>query len=171
MFSSSIAEVLTAFLLGEKYEEQLLNDKTTKWGLIRNITSLVEQYARQETEMLIQLHVQDSSIPLFVLSEQSSELIFDLQDRLEEEIEMIVGDEEIVHRVLEEYIPQVLVEKLGIREITSLLGGTEMQPYRNTILTKKLASMAYYKFGADWQKFQNQFKKDILGGLHSAIKS
>jgi len=171
VFSSSIAEVLTAFLLGEKYEEQLLNDKTTKWGLIRNITSLVEQYARQETEMLIQLHEQDSSIPLFVLSEQSSELIFDLQDRLEEEIEMIVGDEEIVHRVLEEYIPQVLVEKLGIREITSLLGGTEMQPYRNTILTKKLASMAYYKFGADWQKFQNQFKKDILGGLHSAIKS
>ena len=82
MFSSSVAEVLTGFLLQEDYEEKLLNDTETRWELIRDVMSLVDRYARAETSMLIRIHETDPSVPLFVLSEQTSEQIFALQDHL-----------------------------------------------------------------------------------------
>ena len=86
VFSSSIAEVLTGFLLQDDYEEKLLNHTETRWELIRNVMSLVERHARAETSMLIRIHETDPSVPLFVLSEQTSERIFALQDLFEARI-------------------------------------------------------------------------------------
>ncbi|MDY0223469.1 MAG: hypothetical protein RBR67_20285 [Desulfobacterium sp.] len=43
---------------------------------------LVDEYATEETVMLIRLHEADRSIPLFILSEQTSEQIFAFQDTL-----------------------------------------------------------------------------------------
>ncbi len=169
VFSSSIAEVLTAFLLGDQYEEKLLNDTATKWGLIRDIMTLVARYTKQETLMLIKLHENNPTDPLFDLSERSSEQIFALQDRLEEEISQLISDEQLVQHVLTEYIPPVLVEKMGLETIKNLLGTQELQPYRDTILTKKIASMAYYKFGAEWDAFLKRLDKDLQKALHTVI--
>lgn len=160
VFSSSIAEVLTAFLFGDDYERYLLEDKTTRWGLISDIMQLVNRYARQETEMLLSLHEQHPEIPLFDLSEKSSESIFALQQDLEQLLPTITADRKLTDRVLEQYIPAVLIEKLGLDSIQSILDTPELQPYRNTILTKKLASMAFYTFGTQWQNFIERLGSD-----------
>ena len=169
VFSSSIAEVLTAFLFGEDYEDKLLNDKVTRWGLIKDIMLLVERYARQETEMLLKLHEAEPNIPLFDLSQQSSEQIFSLQEKLDADIAHILADTSLISQILEQYIPAVLVEKLGLDNIITILGAVELQPYRNTILTKKLASMAFYRFGTDWDGFLKKLEKDLPGTLHTVL--
>ncbi len=119
--------------------------------------------------MLIKLHENNPTDPLFDLSERSSEQIFALQDKLEEEISQLISDEQLVQHVLTEYIPPVLVEKMGLETIENLLGAQELQPYRDTILTKKIASMAYYKFGAEWDAFLKRLGKDLQKALHTII--
>jgi len=171
VFSSAIAEVLTAFLFGDDYEEKLLNDDTTKWGLITDVMLLVERYTRQETKMLIQLHEAHPETPLFDLSQQSSESIFALQEQLADHITQILEDKLLVKQVLESYIPTILVEKLGIETITQILDTPELQPYRDTIITKKLASMAFYRFGADWEGFLGRLEDDMDASLHSILQS
>ena len=161
VFSSSIAEVLTAFLFGDSYEAQLLEDHDTQWGLIKDIMMLVGRYAKQETQLLIQLHEAKPEIPLFDLSEKTSEQIFELQDKLEEKIEQLADNQEILSRVLEDYIPPILTQKLGLEYIIKHLGSPELRPYRNAILSKKMASMAYYKFGTNWDAFQKQVDADM----------
>lgn len=161
VFSSSIAEVLTAFLLGDNYESQLLEDQETQWALIKDIMMLVSRYARQETLLLLQLHEANPEIPLFELSEKTSELIFKLQDKLEENIEELADNQDILNRVLEDYIPAVLTNKLGMDYIIEHLSSSELRPYRNAILSKKMASMAYYKFGTDWDTFTKRIDANI----------
>ena len=78
VFSSAVAEVLTAFLFEEEYEASLLEDKVTRWALIRDIIDLVAKYAALETKMLIRIHEANPSEPLFALSEKTSEQIFGL---------------------------------------------------------------------------------------------
>lgn len=166
VFSSSIAEVLTAFLLGEEYEKLLLNDKAMRWRLVKEMIVLVSRYAKQETEMLIQLNELSPETPLFVLSEQTSEEIFSLQDKLEENLDVIVKDQNLMSLVFQEYIPPVLVKKMGLETILNILEKPELLPYRNAILTKKMASMAYYRFGADWEAFLQKFEDDMTDALH-----
>ena len=170
VFSSSIAEVLTAFLLGDDYEARLLNDQATRWALIKDIMLLVERYARQETEMLIQLHEKNSDLPLFDLSQQSSEYIFALQAQLESALQHLLTDKPLIDKVLEQYIPAVLVERLGLDVIQAILDTPELQPYRNTVITKKLASLAFYRFGGDWDGFLKRFNKDMTSTLQSIVK-
>jgi hypothetical protein len=54
--SSSVAEVLTAFLLGEDYEEALVTDSAAGCELVRAVSDLIEANADAETRMLLDLH-------------------------------------------------------------------------------------------------------------------
>ena len=165
VFSSSIAEVLTAFLLGDDYEAKLLNDTETRWALIRDIMMLVDKYARAETEMLIRIHEADSSVPLFDLSEKTSEQIFALQRICEQNISVILEDQTLVWKVLENYIPAILIKRLGKESIMDTLNSEELAPYRDAIITKKLSSMAFYRFGADWHTFLGKVEADFIDGI------
>ena len=165
VFSSSIAEVLTGFLLQDDYEEKLLNHTDTRWELIGNVLSLVDTHARAETSMLLKLHEADPSVPLFVLSEQTSEQIFALQDLFQARIAEILADEELVWRILLHYIPGVLIRQLGREAILSTLHTQELTAYRDAILTKKLASMAFYAFGDRWTEFLAGIEADFAAAV------
>ncbi len=165
VFSSSVAEILTAFLYQDDYEEKLLGDAATQWGLIGDVMRLVEKYAGIETDMLLRIHNQEPDTPLFTLSEATSEQIFSLQALLEKELESILADEELVWAVMEAYIPQILREKLGREGIMATLNDPRLQPYRDTMLTKKIASIAFYRFGLEWQKVMTDVKKDVRGAV------
>ncbi len=167
VFSSSIAEVLTAFLFGDDYEDILLNDPKTQWGLISNILELVQQYGQQEIEMLLKLYSAQKDVALFDLTENSSEQIFALQDVFNENIELIINNRELLSKTLLHYIPQVLVEKLGMDSIITILQTEDLHTYRDTIVSKKLASMAFYKFGHDWDTFLTSVEKDLSSSLLS----
>ncbi len=169
VFSSSIAEVLTAFLLQDNYEEKLLNDHSTRWGLIKDIMVLVDRYSTIETSLLIKLHESDPSVPLFDLSEKTSEQIFALQDIIEERMDEVLADPQLVWDTMVHYIPPVLVKKLGEEAIMSILNSEQMQPYRDAILGKKLASMAFYAFGENWEGFVGEVEKDLTASLHKAL--
>ncbi len=167
VFSSSIAEVLTAFLLGDDYEAKLLGDTQTRWALIRDIMMLVDRYARAETEMLIRIHEADPSVPLFDLSEKTSEQIFALQRVCEHNLAVILKDKALVWKVLENYIPAILIKRLGRDAIMKTLDAKELKPYRDAILTKKLSSMAFYRFGADWKAFIGKVEADFTDGIRT----
>ena len=169
VFSSSIAEVLTAFLLQDGYEEQLQNDPVTRWALIKDILGLVDRYARLETGLLLRLHDADGKIPLFVLSETSSEKIFALQDYLEGRLTEILTAPGLVWRIMHHYIPSVLQEKLGEGAIMAILNGENLQPYRDAIITKKMASMAFYRFGEGWDAYLQELENDMLPALQKVF--
>jgi len=170
VFSSSIAEVLTGFLFQDQYEEQLLNDQETRWALIKEIIQLGERYSRQETELLLQLYDMDPMVPLFDLSERTSEQIFALQSHLMTRLDRILADEELVWLVMQHYIPSVLIDKLGRKAIMAILGTAQLQTYRDAIVAKKLASMAYYRFGTNWENFLQELDTDFFAPLYKALQ-
>ena len=169
VFSSSIAEVLTGFLFQDRYEEELLNDPETRGELIKDIIHLVDHYAKLETELLLKIYDADPSIPLFDLSEQTSELIFTMQDNLIERLDEILADAELVWRVMEHYIPSVLISKLGRDAIMAIFNSPELQAYRDAIVAKKLASMAFYRFGNNWENYLKKLNNDFPASLHKAL--
>jgi glutamate dehydrogenase len=170
VFSSSVSEVLTAFLLGDEYENRLLDDVETRWAMIRDIMTLVDKYAGIETDMLIRIHEANPEIPLFDLSEKTSDQIFSLQDILVKHIDTILGDTELVKQVMSHYIPPVLVSRLGMDSIMETLNRTELSAYRNAIVTKKLASMAFYRFGLEWEKYLERVQQNLSGALHEIME-
>ncbi|MGW8193554.1 MAG: NAD-glutamate dehydrogenase domain-containing protein [Desulforhopalus sp.] len=169
VFSSSIAEVLTAFLFGDNYESDLLNDTSTRWALIKDVLQLVSRYASMETGLLLRLHDADPAIPLFVLSETTSEQIFALQDWLETSIGKILADTRLTSEVMRHYIPSILIEKLGEQTVMAILGTEQLQPYRDAIITKKLASMAFYRFGEQWDDYLRELEDDFHAALHKVF--
>jgi glutamate dehydrogenase len=169
VFSSSIAEVLTAFLLQDDYEESLLNDTTTRWALIRDIIVLVEKYSCLETDILLHLHDRNPEIPLFDLSERTSEQIFTLQDTLNKRLNEILADDALVWAVLESYIPPTLIHKLGKDTIVAILNSTELQTYRDAIVSKKIASMAFYRFGQEWENYLSRVEQEFIPSLGAAF--
>ncbi len=170
VMSSSLAEVLTAFLLGDSYDEKLLNDVPTRWGLIKNVNNIIQKCSRDETQALIDIYEKNKkSTPLFVLSVDTSEAILSLQDKFEANLDKILGNKDIVWEILEHYIPEVLVKKLGKDYIISTLDSSDTQAYRNAILTKKLAAMAFYKYATDWDTFQKKVEKDFDGAVKSIL--
>ncbi len=171
VFSSSIAEVLTAFLFGDNYEEQLIQNTTIRWGLITNVMQLVKRYAKQEMQMLIRLHEADPSVPLFDLSFRSSEAIFALQAFLESKIDILLTDDVLINGAFQEYIPTILVDQLGLADIRKILCDPDLQTYRNAILTKKLAAMAFYHYGSEWTQLMNATDKVLLKALHNILPS
>lgn len=169
VYSSSVSEVLTAFLYRDGYEEELLNVRETRWELIRNIIEAVEEYARIEGETLLKLYDADQMIPLFDLSERTSEQIFALQELLLARLDEIFEDEELVWSVLENYIPTVLINKLGRDTILEILASAELVAYRDAIVTKKLASLALYGFGDSWNTFLAEVESDMVPALKKVV--
>ncbi len=165
VFSSAVAEVLTAFLLGDEYEKKFLEDKENQWALIQDIMTRVNTYAGAETKMLLQIHEQDPSVPLFVLSEQTSEQIFAFQPIVTEHLQTILDDESLLWQVLEAYTPGVLVKNLGRDAILRILNSEELQAYRNAIITKKISAMAFYQNGLDWDAYVDAAKSDFAGTI------
>ncbi|SLM28273.1 GdhA3 [Desulfamplus magnetovallimortis] len=168
VFSSSIAEVLTAFLLGEDYEEKLLKDVPTKWALTRDIMLLVDKYSSLETGMLIKIH-EVTSIPLFELSEKTSEQIFALQSICEENLTDILMDDALVWKIMENYIPNILITKLGKDAIMKTLNSEEIVAYRDAIITKKLSSMAFYKYGMEWEGFMEKVSNNFSSAVAEVV--
>jgi glutamate dehydrogenase len=170
VLSSSIAEVLTGFLFQDQYEEKLLNDTKTRWGLIKDIIHLVDRYSRIETDLLLQIYDADPMVPLFDLSERTSEQIFALQGILVERLDEILADEELVWLVMEHYIPAVLITKLGRDTIMAIFNTPELQAYRDAIVAKKLASLAFYRFGRNWERYLKELKKNFPAPLYKALQ-
>ena len=171
VFSSSIAEVLTAFLLQDDYEDKLQKDPPTRWSLIKDIIGLVDRYSRLETGLLLRLHEADPSRPLFVLSEITSEQIFALQDQLEERLTEILAAPGLVWKIMEHYIPAVLREKIGETAIMATLNMKQLQPYRDAIITKKMASMAFYRFGEGWGRYLQEVEDALIPALQKVFAS
>ncbi|SHO50171.1 NAD-glutamate dehydrogenase domain-containing protein [Desulfopila aestuarii] len=166
VFSSSVSEVLTAFLLQDEYEEKLLNDVKTRWALIRDIMNMVARYAAVETLMLMKVYGVDPMIPLFDLSEKTSEKIFAFQDQLLERKGEILADEELVWKTMEQYVPPVLIGVLGREHIMTTFKSEELGPYLDAIVTKKLASMAYYRFCLEWDTYLEAAEVSLVKNLH-----
>ncbi len=169
VFSSSIAEVLTAFLLHDDYEDKLLNDLETRWQLIHDIITLVDSYSCLETDTLLRLHDKNPEEALFYLSEKTSEQIFALQDILEKRFDEILADNKLVWSVMESYIPPVLIKTLGQDHIMNILNSDKLQSYRDAIVGKKIASMAFYRFSLEWDKYLQRVDKKFLDSLHEAF--
>ena len=169
VFSSSIAEVLAGFLLQDEYENSLLNHVDTRWELIGDVMMLVESYARAETTMLIKIHEADPSVPLFALTELTSERIFALQEVFAVHIAEILADGDLVWKILERYIPGVLIRRLGRESIVATLNAHELQTYRDAILTKKLASMAFYACGDRWQEILAAIDVDVRAAIDKIL--
>ena len=161
---SAIAEVLSAFLLGEDYEHFLVRNARTRSGLIRSVLDLIAGNAVAETRMLLSLHG-STGTPLYSLSIQTSEQLLSLQQMLYERIEDILRRPALVREVIARYVPEVLMEHLGPTKIMRVLGKPELQAYRNAIVTKKLAAMALYRHASDWDDFLARLETDFAGEL------
>ena len=171
VFSSAVAEVLTAFLFEEEYEPRLLEDKATRWALIRDIMSLVATYADLETGTLIKIHEKDEGEPLFVLSEKTSEQIFDFQAYVQTRIADVAADQDLLWEVMKSYVPAVLVKNLGRDRILGIMNAEKMTAYRNAIITKKLASLAFYKNGLDWEAYVEKAKADFIPAMTALFRN
>lgn len=171
VISSSLAEVLTAFLLGDSYEDNLLREDAiaTRWELIRDVQQFIIDCSTWETDTLIKIHEKEKQ-PLFELSVLTSEQLLALQDVFEEKLDLILADENLVWSVLERYIPGVLVRKLGRQQIVNTLNSSDLQAYRNAILTKKLASMAFYRFALEWEPFLEKVEKNFTSAVKSIVQ-
>ncbi|MCP4119145.1 MAG: hypothetical protein GY737_27820 [Desulfobacteraceae bacterium] len=90
---------------------------------------LVDEYATEETVMLIRLHEADRSVPLFVLSER----IFAFQATLYDRISALTSNHDLVWGVLEHYIPGILIKRLGKETILDIL--TQGDPWRDCPLS------------------------------------
>ncbi len=170
VFSSSTAEVLSAFLFQDNYDEKLLKHTDTRWALIKDIIMLVKKYSADETDMLIKIHETDTSVPLFELSETTSEYIYSLQAVLEKKLDSIIKDKRLVWKIFEHYIPGTIIKKLGKKSIMDTLNSKELHAYRNAIITKKLSSMACYKFGLHWDKFLKDLDKNFSGTIDKIVE-
>jgi glutamate dehydrogenase len=169
VFSSAIAEVLPALLLEEDYEAGLIHDERSRWALIREVMMRVARNARLETEMLIRIHDADPEIALFALSERTSEQILELQDICLRNLADILQDQNLVWAVLERYIPATLIEMVGKESILHKLDSATLQPYRDAIITKKLSSLAFYKYGAEWKLFYARLQTNFIKGIRGVI--
>lgn len=170
VFSSAVAEVLTAFLFEDDYEKRLLEDVDTRWALIRDIMELVSTYAAAETQMLLKIHEADPETPLFVLSVKTSEQIFAFMELVAENIEAVVADEDLLWEVLQTYVPKVLASSLGRESILKIMNAEKLIAYRNAIITKKMASLAFYEHGTDWDAYAAAAQKDFMGAMKKLFK-
>jgi len=167
--SSAIAEVLSAFLLGDDYERVLVENAKTRTRLIREVLDLVATNAVAETRMLLALYAKEKT-PLHKLSARTSEELFALQAALQGKLKLLLAQEEIVNGVLRAYIPAVLVEHLGMAKIRRTLNTTELKAYRDAILTKKLAAMALYQHATRWAEWNRELQADVVAACKELLR-
>jgi len=166
---SSLSEILTAFLYQEEYEQKLLQEPATRVALIKDVMLMVESYARLETSMLLDIYGQDTQKHLFELSESTSEAIFTCQAIFEKRLQTILADADLVWAAIQAYIPPILVSNLGKEHIMATLSTSELLPYRDAMITKKLASMAYYRFYNQWSMYREEIETDVIKALRSIV--
>ncbi len=167
---SAIAEVLTALLLGESYESFLVDDPATRSGLIRSVLELIAANAVAETGMLLSLRGK-ADTPLYQLSIRTSEQLLAFQKDLYARLDEILKQRGLVEGVLNAYVPEVLMEHLGMARIMRVLNRPELKAYRDAIITKKLAAMALYAHAADWESFQKRLAADLIAELTALVES
>jgi glutamate dehydrogenase len=170
VFSSAVAEVLTAFLFEDDYEKRLLEDVATRWALIRDMLTLVRTHASNETAMLLEIHEKNPDTPLFVLSEQTSEQIFAFQNQVADAMDAILADEDLLWQVMAAYIPGVLVKILGREAILGIMNADKLRAYRNAIITKKLASTAFYRHGSEWDAYVASTRKGFVPAMKALFE-
>jgi glutamate dehydrogenase len=168
--SSSLAEVLTAFLLGEDYERLLVDDAQTRFRLVHELLAIIRANACAETAMLLDLHAADPTVPLYRLSVETSERLLAFQERLRGSLSRILADAGLVRRVVLAYVPQVLVDLLGADQILARLAAPELQAYRDAIITKKLAALALYRHAVAWEAFLAAFEKAPAQALEALCR-
>ncbi|HOJ39488.1 MAG TPA: NAD-glutamate dehydrogenase, partial [bacterium] len=166
--SSSLAEVLPGFLLGDEYEKFLVEDAAIRSAFIREILQIIRENGRAETKMLLLLH-EKTGLSLPALSVQTSRWLLDLQDHLYSKLEILLSDREMVAGVLHAYIPGVLRRLLGPERLQKVLSADELVPYRNAIITKKLASLALYRYATEWPDFLKRLEHNFLPVLRSLL--
>jgi glutamate dehydrogenase len=171
VFSSAVAEVLTAFLFEDEYEKRLLEDTGTRWALIRDILTLVHTHACNEAGMLLKIYDKNPQVPLFVLSEQTSEQIFTFQNQVADHLDAIAADQDLLWQVLAAYIPGVLVKILGKEAILNTMNAEKLLAYRNAIVTKKLAATAFYRYGSDWDAYVASVDPDFIGAMKQLFET
>nr|WP_321402139.1 NAD-glutamate dehydrogenase domain-containing protein [uncultured Desulfobacter sp.] len=162
-FSSVMAEVLPGLLLGDQYEAVILGDFNVREALIREVLERIETHAAAETKILISRCKADPNVPLCTQSERVGEEILALQEIFRARLTIILKQKILVWKILAAYIPKTLVEFMGKKRIMDTLNRDAMQAYRDAIITKKLAAMAFYRFGLEWEKFSTALKKDFAG--------
>jgi glutamate dehydrogenase len=170
VFSSAVAEVLTAFLFEDDYEKRLLEDVATRWALIRDMLTLVRTHASNETAMLLEIHEKNPDTPLFVLSEQTSEQIFAFQNQVADAMDAILADKDLLWQVMAAYIPGVLVKILGREAILGIMNADKLRAYRNAIITKKLASTAFYRHGSEWDAYVASTRKGFVPAMKALFE-
>jgi glutamate dehydrogenase len=170
VFSSAVAEVLTAFLFEDDYEKRLLEDVSTRWALIRDMLNLVRTHACNETAMLLEIHEKNPETPLFVLSELTSEQIFAFQTQVADAMDAILVDEDLLWQVMVAYIPGVLVKILGREAILGIMNAEKLRAYRNAIVTKKLASTAFYRHGSEWDAYVASTRKGFVPAMKALFE-
>ena len=165
VFSSAVAEVLTGFLFENEYEKRLLEDTKTRWNLIQDIMKLVSTYAIAEISILLKIYEQDPTVPLFILSEKTSEQIFTFQDIVTKNLDIVTGNKELLWQVIKAYTPGVLVKNLGRDTILDILNSKKLMAYRNAIITKKISCMAFYKNGEHWDTYVKKATVDFPAAM------
>lgn len=159
--SSSIAEVLTSFLLGDKYEEILVKNHKTKVKLVKSVFSIIEKNAINETEMLINLS-RKTGKSLHQLSIETSKMIIDMQEFLYSKLKLILKNKKLIEKIIASYVPEALVDMLGIKKIIRIFNKKELQPYRDAIITKKISQTCLYKHPLDWDFIKAQMEKNTI---------
>ncbi|HRU06658.1 MAG TPA: NADP-specific glutamate dehydrogenase GdhA, partial [Candidatus Brocadiia bacterium] len=149
-----------AFLLGDDYEQCLVDDLKSKTRLVREVFEIIAANATAETRMLLALR-RKSGVPLYKLSVQTSEWLLALQSKLYERLPGLLARPGLLEAVLAAYVPPMLIERLGMNKVVSIFSEPSLTAYRDAIVTKKLASMALYRHAADWPGFL----KRLEGGL------
>lgn len=167
VYSSAVAEVLTPFLLGEQFEE-VWGDETFQKELVTDVILAIQRYAEIETRALLGLAEQGGGV-LAELSEESSEQIFAFQKVLTDRLTEILADGELVWEVLQTIVPPSLVGRLGRERIIETLNTSELRPYRDAILTKKLASLAFYTCYATWGEFLSRSERALIPTLYEIL--
>ncbi|MCM8756970.1 MAG: NAD-glutamate dehydrogenase, partial [Candidatus Omnitrophica bacterium] len=158
---SSLAEVLPAFLLGDDYEKALLKDSFTRAAFVREILEIIRKNCEAETRVLLGLHEKTGqSLPS--LSLQTSQWLLTLQDHLYSKMEILLSERGLVEKVVGTYVPQVLLQMVGISRAVKTLSCPDLVAYRNALITKKLASLALYRYAQHWQDFLKQVESDCL---------
>jgi glutamate dehydrogenase len=168
-FSSAIGEVLTGLLLTDAYETRLLNDTKARWDLIREILTRVEACSSAETRMLMGIHKRNPEIPLFILSDKAGEDIMALQALIKGKLNLLLKKKGLVWQIMEAYLPKVLIKTLGKKQIMILLNADPLKEYRDAIITKKLASLAYYRFGLEWDLFLDRLNIDFFAAVNTVF--
>ncbi|MCM8816803.1 MAG: NAD-glutamate dehydrogenase, partial [Candidatus Omnitrophica bacterium] len=168
--SSSIAEVLPSFLLGDEYEKILVEDQRTKVALIKSVFSIIEKNSVLETQMLLALW-EKTGKPLHQLSIETSEMLIELQTFLYNKLPAILKRASLVEKIIESYVPDALVKILGIATILETLNKEYLKSYRDAIITKKIAQIALYRCALDWDGLKEKIQSDIIKTVEELFES